>query len=141
MRRLLLPALCISLLATQAVSAQEIKRHHLGEWEKDIGYSGVVEVNNQLFISGIACAGNTMEAAVKSCYTNVQDILKKFNLTSDQIIKETIYTTDIDALIKVIPTRKGFFNKGKYPAATWVQISRLYNPDDLLEVELIVQRK
>lgn len=80
-----------------------------------------------------------MTLAVKACYENIQSILKKFSATSDQIIKETIYTTDIDALIKVIPMRKSFFNKGLYPAATWVQVSRLYNPKHLLEVELIVQ--
>lgn len=141
MSKLLVYLLLFASLTTVAAEAVDIKRHQSGEWEKDIGYSGAVEVNNQLFISGIACPGKTMEDAVKRCYTNVHELLKKFNVTSDQIIKETVYTTDIDALIKAIPTRKRFFNEGKYPAATWVQISRLYNPDDLLEVELIVQRK
>ncbi|PUA30637.1 MAG: hypothetical protein B0W54_09250 [Cellvibrio sp. 79] len=141
MRIILLSALLITSLTTVAADNTTIKRHQLNEWEKDIGYSGVVEVNNQLFISGVACSGKTMEEAVKYCYTTVQDILKKFNTTSGQIIKETVYTTDIDALIKAIPTRKSFFNQGQYPAATWVQISRLYSPEVLLEVELIVQRK
>lgn len=141
MRIILLSVLLITSLTTAAADKPTIQRHHLGEWEKDIGYSGVVEINNQLFISGIACAGKNMEEAVKHCYTKAQEILKKFNATSDQIIKETVYTTDIEALIKAIPTRKSFFTQGQYPAATWVQISRLYSPGDLLEVELIVQRK
>ena len=141
MRFVLLSVLLITSLTAVAADGPALKRHHLGEWEKDIGYSGVVEVNNQLFISGIACAGKTMEEAIKHCYTTVHEILKKYNATSDQIIKETVYTTDIEALIKAIPTRKSFFNSDKYPAATWVQISRLYSPGDLLEVELIVQRK
>ena len=141
MRTILLFVLLITSLTAVAENKPTIQRHHLGDWEKEIGYSGVAEVNNQLFISGIACAGKTMEEAVKSCYTRAQEILKKFNATSDQIIKETVYTTDIEALIKAIPTRKSFFNQRQYPAATWVQISRLYSPGDLLEVELIVQRK
>lgn len=126
-------------LSAMAADENTIQRHQLGTWEDDIGYSGVVEAGNQLYISGIACEGETMTLAVKACYENIQSILKKFSATSDQIIKETIYTTDIDALIKVIPMRKSFFNKGLYPAATWVQVSRLYDPKHLLEVELIVQ--
>ena len=82
-----------------------------------------------------------MEEAVKACYTTVHGILKKFNLGTNHIIKETLFTTDIEALKKAIPARKTFFNSGKYPAATWVQVSRLYDPAHLLEVELIVQRK
>lgn len=140
MRFILLLTLSLTCFVS-AVAADEnkIQRHQLGAWENDIGYSGVVQVVNQLYISGIACEGTTMELAVKACYENIQSILKKFSVTGDQIIKETIYTTDIDALIKAIPTRKSFFNKGLYPAATWVQVSRLYDPKHLLEVELIVQ--
>lgn len=141
MRRFVLMASLIISTGSFASDNNTIKRHELGNWERDIGYTGITEINNQLYISGVACAGKTMEDAVKSCYTNIQDILKKFNLGSEQIIKETIYTTDIDALIKVIPARKSFFKPGQYPAATWVQVSRLYDPEHLLEVELIVQRK
>ncbi len=140
MHKLLLMACLLTATGSFASDSNSIKRHELGSWERDIGYSGITEVNNQLYVSGVACSGKTMEEAVKSCYTNIQDILKKFNLTSEQIIKETIYTTDIDALIKVIPTRKSFFKPGQYPAATWAQVSRLYDPEHLLEVELIVQR-
>jgi 2-iminobutanoate/2-iminopropanoate deaminase len=141
MRKFVLIAGMIISTTSFANDTSSIKRHELGTWERDIGYSGITEVNNQLYISGVACEGKNMEEAVKSCYTNIQDILKKFNLTSEQIIKETIYTIDIDALIKVIPTRKSFFKPGQYPAATWVQVSRLYSPEHLLEVELIVQKK
>lgn len=142
MRFILLIALGLSFgLPTIAADENKIHRHQLGTWEDDIGYRGVVQAGTQLYISGIACAGDTMAIAVKACYENIQSILKRFSVTSDQIIQETIYTTDIDALIKAIPTRKSFFNKGLYPAATWVQVSRLYDPEHLLEVELIVQLK
>lgn len=140
MRFILLITLCLTCcLSAMAENGNKIQHHQLGTWEDDIGYRGVVQVDNQLYISGIACAGDTMDRAVKVCYENIQSILKKFSVTSDQIIKETIYTTDIEALIKAIPTRKSFFHKGLYPAATWVQVSRLYDPEHLLEVELIVQ--
>lgn len=141
MRFILLIVLGLQCLSVFAADKNILQRHQLGTWEDDIGYSGVVQVNNQLYISGIACEGTTMAVAVKACYDTILPLLKKFSVTTEQIIKETIYTTDIDALIKAIPDRKAFFTKGHYPAATWVQVSRLYDPKHLLEVELIVQLK
>ncbi len=141
MRTLILIAALVCSAPGIGAEDNSIKRHELGGWERDIGYSGVVEINDKLYISGVTCSGKDMEEAVKACYTTVHGILKKFNLGTNHIIKETLFTTDIEALKKAIPARKTFFNSGKYPAATWVQVSRLYDPAHLLEVELIVQRK
>lgn len=124
--------------ALYAKDKDVIQRHQLGSWEKDIGYSGITQVGKTLYISGVACDGANMEAAVTSCYKNLTDILDKFHVGTDHIVKENIYTIDIDALIKAIPNRKTFFTNEKYPAATWVQVNRLYNPAHLLEIELVV---
>jgi enamine deaminase RidA (YjgF/YER057c/UK114 family) len=115
-----------------------IQRHQLGSWEKDIGYSGITQVGNTLYISGVACDGANMEVAVTNCYKELTGILAKYNVSTDHIVKENIYTVDMDALIKAIPNRKTFFTNARYPAATWVQVNRLYNPAHLLEIELIV---
>ena len=37
--------------------------------------------------------------------------------------------------------RKTFFADARYPAATWVQVARLYGPKHLLEVEWTVRLK
>lgn len=115
----------------------DIKRHYIHSWEKDIGYAAVTEANGQLFISGVACEGIDMKQAVERCYTEISTLLQKFSLTTKDIIKENVYTTDIDALIKTIPDRKKFFPDGNYPAATWVEIKRLYDPSHILEVEVV----
>ena len=52
------------------------------------------------------------------------------------MVKENLYTTDIEAMKKYNDARKVFY-KGDFPAATWVQISRLFMADAKLEVELI----
>ena len=131
--------LCSSTNAKDQVKDKDvIKRYQLGSWEKDIGYSGITQVGKTLYISGVACDGTNMEVAVTSCYKNLTEILNKFQVGTDHIVKENIYTTDIDALIKAIPNRKTFFTNVQYPAATWVQVSRLYNPAHLLEIELVV---
>lgn len=114
-----------------------VKRYYIHSWEKDIGYAAITQAHGQLFISGVACEGPGMQEAVARCYTEISNLLQKFSLTTRDIIKENVYTTDIDALVKVIPERKKFFPEGNYPAATWVEVKRLYDPSQILEVEVI----
>jgi Endoribonuclease L-PSP. len=47
-----------------------------------------------------------------------------------------LYTTDIDAMKKYNDVRKKFYNND-FPAATWIQVKRLYMSDAKLEIELI----
>jgi len=139
MRALSMGLLC--LLCTPFVHAADapLERHSLGSWEADIGFSGVVRDGDTLHVSGIACAGADMQAAVQTCYRQLNDILQRFDVDSSHVVKETIYTTDMEALIKAIPARKTFFADAKYPAATWVQVSRLFDRAHLLEVEWTVR--
>ncbi|WP_230978981.1 RidA family protein [Flavobacterium supellecticarium] len=59
-----------------------------------------------------------------------------YGATFENVVKENLYTTDIEAMKKYNYIRKEFY-KGDFPAATWVQIQRLYMPTAKLEVELI----
>ncbi|WP_315818678.1 RidA family protein [Paraflavitalea speifideaquila] len=52
------------------------------------------------------------------------------------MVKENLYTTDIEAMKQYNQARKVFY-KGDFPAATWMQVNRLYMHDARLEVELI----
>ena len=82
-----------------------------------------------------------MHVAVRDCYGKLTKILQQFDADSSQVVKETVFTTDMDGLIKAIPDRKTFFADGKYPAASWVQISRLFDAEAKLEVEWTVRLK
>lgn len=127
-------------MTTQALEpADPLVRHKFNDWEDDIGYRGAVMANNQLHLAGIPCGGKDMTDAVNVCYGIIQDILKKYRATTDHIIKETIYTVDMEALKKAQEARKKFFTSGRYPAATWVQIDKLYEPGLLIEFDLLVQ--
>ena len=131
--------LCASMGIQAAEPADPLSRHKFNDWEDDIGYRGAVISNNQLHLAGIPCGGKDMADAVTVCYGIIQETLKKFGVTTDSIIKETIYTTDIEALKKAQDVRKKFFSPGRYPAATWVQINKLYDPGLLIEFDLLVQ--
>ena len=69
-------------------------------------------------------------------YKALERSLQQFGATFQNVVKENLYTTDIEAMKKYNDARKVFY-KGDFPAATWVQISRLFMADAKLEVELI----
>ncbi|WP_374011934.1 RidA family protein [Pseudoxanthomonas koreensis] len=120
-------------------TAAPIVRHELASWERDIGYSGAVQSGDILHVSGVACEGADMEEAVAACYGRLGEILQRFDAGTDQVLKETVYTTDMEALVRAIPQRRTFFPDARYPASSWVEVRRLFGPQHLLEVEWTVQ--
>ncbi|PYI89830.1 MAG: RidA family protein, partial [Verrucomicrobia bacterium] len=46
-----------------------------------------------------------------------------------------VFTTDLDGFIKNKDVRKAYYGSD-YPAATWVQVQRLFSPSFVVEVEL-----
>ena len=128
------------LTACKQESKPKIIRHIDHSWEKDIGYAETVEVNGTVYISGVACAGETYAIAVPDCYRQLKEKLDNLHLTTQNIVKENVYAKDIDAFKEQIPARKAFYGNANYPAGSWVQVSRLYTPEYLVEVELIAVR-
>lgn len=99
------------------------------------GYAQVVKVDNILYISGAVSTEITPEG-ITNVYRALEQSLKSFGATFQHVVKENLYTTDIEAMKKYNHARKVFYNND-FPAATWVQVSRLYMADAKLEVELV----
>ncbi|MDF2179379.1 RidA family protein [Aliiglaciecola sp. CAU 1673] len=53
------------------------------------------------------------------------------------VVKETLFTKDMEEMKANMGVRKAFYPDGQYPAASWVQINRLFMPDSLVEVEVM----
>ena len=134
-----LPLLCLlatsALLAGGPAPALKTEKYKLGDWEDEIGYRQAVRVGDTLYVSGIAGAG-AMPDAIKGVYGELRQVLAHYGLTFAHVVKENAYTTDLEALKTNLAVRRAFYGRD-FPAATWVQISRLYQPDQVLEVELI----
>lgn len=115
---------------------EQLQRVHLNSGEQDIGYTQIVQKGDTLYIAGIVASGDTLDAQMRGIYDQIGRILKPYGADSRNIIRETIYTRDIEALKNAIPTRKLFYSADMYPSSTWVQIDRLYNKSDLIEIEV-----
>lgn len=124
--------------AATAQVKTKVERHYFNDWEAEIGYAQAVVHGNTLYVSGVPAGGKDMSEAMEKAYQRIADILLKFNATPDDIVKEVLFTSDMEATKKAIPVRKKFFSNGHHPAATWVEVSRFFNEGLLLEVDVTV---
>lgn len=122
-------------LSAQQNNIQKQKWHWRNDQDTSAGYAQVVKVDNVLYLSGTVSREITPEGITK-VYSTLEKSLQQFGATFQNVVKENLYTTDIEAMKKYNDARKIFY-KGDFPAATWVQISRLFMADAKLEVELI----
>ncbi|WP_207512939.1 RidA family protein [Longitalea luteola] len=134
-------ALLLLTLISAGLKAQkkEISKEkwHWGKVKQDTtaGYAQVLKVDNILYISGAVSTEITPEG-ITNVYRALEQSLKSFGASFQNVVKENLYTTDIEAMKKYNDSRKVFY-KNDFPAATWVQVARLYMPDAKLEVELV----
>jgi enamine deaminase RidA (YjgF/YER057c/UK114 family) len=105
--------------------------------ETEIGYCQAVRVGHTLHISGSVGKGE-MPDAIRKAYGELRETLKAYGLDFRDVVKENVYTTDLDAFIRNKDVRKEFYG-ADFPAATWVQVQRLYTPSLVLEVEVTAQ--
>jgi 2-iminobutanoate/2-iminopropanoate deaminase len=137
MLRLCLAVVTIHLAGCAAPSPTLVPtcKHGNEASEKAVGYCRAVRVGNVLYISGVTGTA-PMESAVPKVYEALKSILEANGLSFANVAKENVYTTDIDQFVKASEARKPFYGSN-LPAATWVQVQRLFRPAQVLEVELI----
>jgi enamine deaminase RidA (YjgF/YER057c/UK114 family) len=111
--------------------------HQNASIENDVGYCQALRIGNRLYISGIPGQGE-MPVAVRSVYARLKQTLEANGLSFTDVVKENVFAKDLDAFIQSKEIRKEFYG-GSFPAATWVQVQRLYLPSFVVEVELIAE--
>jgi 2-iminobutanoate/2-iminopropanoate deaminase len=129
--------------------AQVKQAHNRRALEKSAGYSQAVLAGDYLFISG--CVSWDMEGKplhvgnfalqLETVYADIDATLDIHGLNAGDIVKETVYTTDMQALVTANSRRLEYYKDVTPPASTWVEIKQLVDPDLLLEVEIIAFRK
>lgn len=134
---LLLQILVSTALMAQKNEITKEKWHWDNKLKQDTtaGYVQVIKVDNILYISGAVSTEITPEG-ITNVYRALEQSLKSFGATFQNVVKENLYTTDIESMKKYNNYRKVFYRKD-FPAATWIQVERLYMSEAKLEVELV----
>jgi enamine deaminase RidA (YjgF/YER057c/UK114 family) len=133
----ILLAIAGGLAVADTAAAQNAGKQRVEGVVESIGYARAIQVGSTIYVSGLVGGGETVEQQQDQIYTQLAALLKPMGATLNDIVKETAYTTDIEALKAAIPARKRALGSHR-PAATWVQIDRLYSPSAKLEVDFIV---
>ncbi len=127
------------LLRSTGVSAQDTipkqKYHQNKPLEDQLGYTHAVKTGNTLYISGTTGTG-TMAEQVKYIMEDIQGTLQRYNASLKNVVKETVYTTNIDSFMAAQRIHRAYY-QGDYPASTWVEVKRLYLPQFLVEIEVV----
>jgi 2-iminobutanoate/2-iminopropanoate deaminase len=135
--RTFLFALIFSVLPACSSETPAVQREcfHLEAYEQDVGYCQAVRVGDTLHVSGTAAEGE-MPAAVRAVYDTIRKTLLAHGLDFKDVVRETVFTTDLDAFIATQQLRKEYYGGEVFPAASWVQVQRLYLPSQVVEIEV-----
>jgi enamine deaminase RidA (YjgF/YER057c/UK114 family) len=114
------------------------------------GYSQVVEVNATriIFIAGQTALDqdgnligkNDFAVQAEQVFRNLGFALQASGCTAANLVKLTVFLTDMDNLASYREARSRFFASVTPPAApavTLVEVSKLYGPDFMIEIEAI----
>ncbi len=114
---------------------------------------GVIASGRFLFTSGITprdgagrlVGAGDMAVQIEQVFANLEDVLKAAGAEFSDVIKFTIFVTDIDRFLSVRaglrkePGRVSERVMTGAPASTLIEVSRLADPEMMVEVEAIAR--
>ena len=111
-------------------------------WEPIVGYSRAVRIGEHVAIAGTAATdakgkvlapGDAYAQAVH-IFSKIEAALAQVGARLEDVIRTRMFVTNIDDWEKVGRAHAEFFSKIR-PAATLLQVSRLIDPEVLVEIE------
>ena len=111
-------------------------------WEPKVGYARAVQVGDTVHVSGTTgtdpsgkvLGSGDMYAQTKQTILNIENALKRLGLGLEHVVRTRIYVTQIDRWEEVAKAHVEFFGE-VHPATSMVEVSRLIDPEMLVEIE------
>ena len=115
-----------------------------GQAEPISHYTDAVRAGDLLFVSGIVpvdgsgevVGGGDVVAQAGQVFENMRAVLAAGGAGPGDVVKVTVFLTDVDDRAAINPARQEFFGSAR-PASTLVEISRLAVPGAKIEVEAV----
>jgi len=116
-------------------------------FEKRFCFARAVRSRGMLFISGVTSVDadgkvvgiGDMRAQLRHVFETLGIILAQHGLTFEHVVKETMFATDMVALVAANGVREEAYQSVAPPAATGVEVAALLHPDMMIEIELIAE--
>jgi len=86
------------------------------------------------------CVASRILPSPEGALDNVVWVLAAAGMTPADIVKPTIFTTDVDAIMEVLATEAPKSLGSSLPASTLVGVSRLAFPELKVEIEVVAAR-
>ena len=101
-------------------------------------------VGDLLFVSGQAAVDydgaivgvGDFDTQANRAFENLQRVLRAGGSSLENVVKVTIYLTDMSHFEDIVALRGRWFSP-PYPADTIVEVRSLYSPDAMIEIEAI----
>ncbi len=112
-------------------------------WEPVVGYSRAVRTGNQIFVTGTTALGaggklvgiGDAYAQTVQVLKNIDAVLKRAGAEMRHVVLTRMFVTDISRWQEIGRAHSEFFGEIR-PCATMVEVSRLIDPDMLIEIEV-----
>lgn len=107
-------------------------------------YTDAVRADHLLFVSGLVAVdgegrlvgGDDVVAQARHVFENLRLVLAAGGCGFEDVVKVTIFLTDVDDRASINPVRQEVFGETR-PASTLVEVSRLAVPGARIEVEAV----